>query len=143
MSLQRGIETVHDLGEVIRALDELTAELRAERRHRTDETTNRLGQFVNGVLFAGTVSLPAAGLTKEFPAPYAAVQISDPAGIGAIWVANGDLDDAATPGPGRFQLAKSGTATFALFGKSLSIVPTAAGVVNLVVFVAPVTASSS
>ena len=142
--VDRTLDRVHELGDVVRALDELTAELRAERRHRTDELTNLLGQFVNGALWAGTVTVPLTGAVKLFQAPFAAVMLGDPDGIGPLFVANvGDTSDAEVPGPGRYVLAKSDQRTFPLTGRALSIVPTAAGVVNLAVFVKPPTAAVS
>ncbi|MCU1488978.1 MAG: hypothetical protein JWM85_383 [Acidimicrobiaceae bacterium] len=70
----RTLETARDVGDVIRALEELTTELRLENRHRTDRLTNRLGQFQNGVLVARTVTLDADGKWHEnLRAPYSAV----------------------------------------------------------------------
>ena len=116
------IETLRDGAELVRVLERLAAamELTEHRQSRLDDLL--VGQWTNDLLFSGAILLDASFTAhKEFRAPFAAVTISDPNGVGPLLVVGGTAGDDTyeAPGAGRWKLAKSDDRTIALTGTSL------------------------
>lgn len=117
---------------------------RAESR-QTETLALLRGNWENDLLFSGTVQTDAhLRYLRTFAVPFAAVTISDPHGVGPIYVATtadfqwSDASDNPFVGPGRFYLPAKCHVTMPLTGKTLQLAAATQGAqIALAVYVTP------
>lgn len=142
-SLAHPIEELRDLAELVRVLDRLVRTQEATEQRLSGLEQLQRSQWINDRLFSGGITLDANGLgRKSFSAPYGALTISDPNGLGPYLVANGNLNpgdlanDSGT-GAGKWLIPQRAHMTVPLTGSELTIVGAPGAVMFVTVWVSP------